>query len=134
MNTPYAVAIDHGLPIGPANETLRSALAAEQMGIVSAGYVQATPKHKLHLDSHPQRLLGICSPLATHAMLSAEPDIAALLPCDGGALERSAGHTRIVRQDPRMSALASSNAAVRTACDLASAALRRVMSRMEAHR
>ncbi len=98
MNTPYAFTIDLDLPIDPAIETLRSALAAERMSIVSEGYVQATLKQKLRLDSHPQRLLGICSPQAAQAMLSA---------------------------------MASDNTAVRTACELASAALRRLMTRLK---
>lgn len=49
------------------------------MGIVSEVDVQATLKAKLGLDSPPQRLLGVCSPAITHALMDAEPDPAALL-------------------------------------------------------
>lgn len=71
MKTPPAFAIGLKLPIGPAIEALRSALVAEQMGIVSEVDVQVTRKHQRQLDSHPQWLLGISGPLAAQAMLCA---------------------------------------------------------------
>ena len=132
MTTPYAFAIELPLPLPVAIDTFRAALAAEQMGIVSEVDVQATLKGKLGLDSHPQKLLGICSPKIAHALMGAEPDIAALLPCGGGAAEPTPGHTRIVLQDPRVIAALSANLDVRAACELARAVLRRVMDRLAA--
>lgn len=134
MNTTsYAFAIDLPLPLPEAVEALRVALMAEQMGIVSEVDVQATLKAKLGLDSHPQKLLGICSPKIAHALMGAEPDIAALLPCGGGAAETTPGHTRIVLQDPRVIAAQTSNAEVQAACDLARARLTEVIKRLGAH-
>jgi uncharacterized protein (DUF302 family) len=130
MATPYAFAVDIEQALPQAIDTLRSALTAEQMGIVSEVDVQATLKAKLGLDSHPQKLLGICSPKIAHALMGAEPDIAALLPCGGGAAEPTPGRTRIVLQDPRVIAALSDNAEVRAACELAHAALRRVVDRL----
>ncbi len=112
MTTPYAFVIELSLPLPVAVDALRAALAAEQMGIVSEVDVQATLKAKLGLDSHPQKLLGICSPRIAHALMGAEPDIAALLPCGGGASEPVPGHTRIVLQDPRVIAALSDNTEV----------------------
>ncbi len=132
MNTPYAFIIELEQPIAAAIETLRSALAAEQMGIVSEVDVQATLKNKLGLDSHPQKLLGVCSPKVAHALMSAEPDIAALLPCGCGVAEATPGHTRIALQDPRVIGAATDNADVRAASELARAALRRVADRLGA--
>ncbi len=130
MHTPYAFAIELPQPLGAAIESLRAALAAEQMGIVSEVDVQATLKTRLGLDSHPRKLLGICSPRIAHTLMTAEPDIAALLPCGGGAAEATPGCTRIVLQDPRVIAALSDNAEVRAACELAHAALRRVADRL----
>jgi len=132
MRTPYAFAVDLPQAMPAAIETLRAALAAEQMGIVSEVDVQATLKAKLGLDSHPQKLLGICSPKVAHALMGAEPDIAALLPCGGGAAEATPGRTRIVLQDPRVIAALTDNAEVRAACELAHATLRRVVDRLAA--
>lgn len=130
MTTPYAFAVDLPLPLPQAIERLREALAAEQMGIVSEVDVQATLKNKLGLDSHPQKLLGICSPKVAHALMGAEPDIAALLPCGCGAAEATPGRTRIVLQDPRVIAALTDNAEVRAASELARATLLRVVDRL----
>ncbi|KPF47632.1 hypothetical protein IP87_00925 [beta proteobacterium AAP121] len=130
MKTTYAHAIELPLALGPAIETLRAALAAEQMGIVSEVDVQATLKNKLGLDNPPQKLLGICSPRVAHALLQAEPDIAALLPCGGGATEHSPGRTRLVLQDPMFIAAASTHPQVQAACTEAAEALQRVVTRL----
>ena len=130
MTTPYAFTIDLPQPLGPAIETLRAALAAEQMGIVSEVDVQATLKTKLHIDSHPQKLLGICSPKVAHALLGAEPDIGALLPCGCGVSEATPGCTRIVLQDPAVIAAASNSSYVHAACGMATAAMLRVLARL----
>jgi len=130
MTTAYAFIIELPLPLAGAIESLRAALMTEQMGIVSEVDVQATLKAKLGLDSHPQKLLGICSPRAAHALLTAEPDIGALLPCGCGVSETKSGRTRIALQDPLVIAASSTNAEVRAACELTSAALRRVVAHL----
>lgn len=129
---PYAFTVELALPLGAAIDCLRHALADEQMGIVSEVDVQATLRNKLGVDTHPQRLLGLCSPRIAHALTQAEPDIAALLPCGCGMAEASPGRTRIALQDPRVIAALSGNAEVRAACELAHAALRRVVDRLQA--
>jgi uncharacterized protein (DUF302 family) len=130
MNTTYCFAMDLPQPLPAALETLRAALSAEQMGIVSEVDVQAMLKTRPGADGHPQRLLGVCSPRIVQAMLAAEPDIAALLPCGCGLSEPTPGVTRVVLQDPRVIAAASGRPEVRAACELASAALRRVADRL----
>ena len=130
MNTRYAFTIELSQPLAAAVETLRAALAAEQMGIVSEVDDQATLKTQLGIDSHPQRLLGICNPEMAHALLSAEPDIGTLLPCGCGVSEIAPGRTRIALQDPDVIAASSANADVRAACEVASGALLRVVARL----
>lgn len=130
MPQTYALTIELHQPLAAAVEMLRAALAAEQMGIVSEVDVQATLKARLGLDSHPQKLLGICSPKVAHALLSAEPDIGALLPCGCGVNEATPGVTRLALQDPMVIAAASDNPAVLATCDVAAAALQRVVARL----
>ena len=130
MTTAYALTINLPLSLPTAIEALRVALAAEQMGLVSEVDVQATLKAKLGLDSPPQKLLGICSPKVAHAILSAEPDMGAMLPCGCGVTEARPGVTRIALQDPAVIAAATDNAAVHAACEMASAALQRVVARL----
>jgi uncharacterized protein (DUF302 family) len=100
------------------------------MGIVSEVDVQATLKAKLGLDSHPQKLLGICSPKVAHAILGAEPDMGAMLPCGCGVSETRPGMTRIALQDPAVIAAATDNAVVQAACQTATASLQRVVARL----
>lgn len=130
MTLPYALTVELPKPLTTAMETLRAALAAEQMGIVSEVDMQATLKAKLGLDSHPQRLLGVCSPKVAHAMLGADPDIGALLPCGCGVSEALPGLTRITLQDPMVIAAASNHPAVHQACEVAAAAIQRVAARL----
>ena len=130
MSTPYAFTVELGQPIGQAVETLRAALAAEQMGIVSEVDVQATLKAKLGLDSPPARLVGVCSPRIAHQLMSIDPDLAALLPCGCGVSETAPGRTRIALQDPRMIAAASGKAEVAEATEEVRAALERVVARL----
>jgi uncharacterized protein (DUF302 family) len=130
MSTRYAFTVEIQQPLAAAIEMLRAALSAEQMGIVSEVDVQATLKAKLGLDSHPQKLLGICSPKIAHALLSAEPDIGALLPCGCGVSEATAGRTRIALQDPSVIAAASDHPDVHAACKVAAQMLQRVIARL----
>ncbi len=132
MNPSYAFAVDLPRSLPEAVEALRAALAAEQMGIVSEVDVQATLKAKLGIDAPPRRLLGVCGPRIAHALMEAEPDIAALLPCGCGVDESTPGRTRIVLQDPRVIAAQSDSAEVRAACEQARASLRRVVDRLVA--
>lgn len=129
MNPPYAFVITLAQPLAQAVETLRAALAAEQMGIVSEVDMQATLKAKLGIDSAPQRILGVCSPKVAHALVTAEPDIAALLPCGASALEATPGQTRVLLQDPRaiLAASASQNPEVKAVLEDARLAVLRVV-------
>lgn len=127
MSNSYSIAVELGQPLAAAIDTLRAALTAEQMGIVSEVDVQATLKSKLGIDSHPQKLLGICSPKAAHSVMTAEPDFASLLPCGCSAAETTPGRTRITLQDPRMLIALSANPAIRDTLETVHAALARVV-------
>lgn len=126
MDTPYAFTLQLPLNLAEAQDSLRRALAVEQMGIVSTVDVQATLKARLGVHTHPQLLLGICSPQMAQALLEAEPDIGALLPCGASLSEAEPGQTRLALQDPRVIAAASSHSEVRAVCERVHAALRRV--------
>ena len=130
MSPSYAFAITLAQPLPAAIDTLRAALAAEQMGIVSEVDMQATLKAKLGIDSAPQRLLGVCSPKVAHALVTAEPDIAALLPCGASAHETPPGQTRVLLQDPRviLAASASQDPAIKAVLEDARLALLRVVT------
>jgi uncharacterized protein (DUF302 family) len=132
MKTPYAFTLELPQPLPAAIESLRAALAAEQMAIVSEVDVQALLQARLGGATRPQKLLGVCSARLAQALTSAEPDSAALLPCGCSVCETAPGRTRIALQDPRVIAALGDHTAVRAACELAHAALRRAMDRLAA--
>jgi hypothetical protein len=54
----------------------------------------------------------------------------AMLPCGCGVAEARPGVTRIALQDPAVIAATTDNADVQAACDMATAALQRVVARL----
>lgn len=69
----------------PFDEVLartREALAAEGFGVPAEMDTQAIFKAKLGRDSERRVILGACLPAVAFEALRAEPEIAALLPCN----------------------------------------------------
>lgn len=132
MAAPYALVVELPLSLPAAAQAVREALAAEHVGVLSDVDVQATLRERLGMHTPPTHLLGLCDPVTAGAMLQAETDIAALLPCGCGLTELSPGRTRVALQDPRVIALLSDRPGVRAACERARATLVRVAQRLEA--
>jgi len=130
MKTSYCLTVELTQPFNQALQTLRDTLMAEGLGVVSEVDVQATLKAKLGIDGPAQKMLGICSPRLAHAMLEAEPDIGAMLPCGGFAREIEGGRTRVALQDPMVVAQQTGSRVVRAACEEAYLSLRRVVDRL----
>jgi uncharacterized protein (DUF302 family) len=63
-------------------EAVRAALSEQGFGILTEIDLKATLKTKLAVDVAPQVILGACRPALAYEALSAEPSIAAVLPCN----------------------------------------------------
>jgi uncharacterized protein (DUF302 family) len=91
------------IPIADVRPAVEAALKAEGFGILTEIDVQATVKGKLGIDRPPYLILGACNPALSHRMLTLEPAIGALLPCnvvlreDGDALVVEAMDPRVIR-------------------------------------
>jgi len=81
MPVPYAVAI----------EKATEALKAEGFGVLTRIDVQATLKEKLGKDFRPYVILGACNPALAHRVLSTNPIVGLLLPCNVTVEERTDG-------------------------------------------
>lgn len=78
----YTLATTLAQPYDTAVEAVRAALADEGFGILTEIDLRATLKTKLDVDVAPQVILGACRPALAYEALTAEPSIAAVLPCN----------------------------------------------------
>jgi uncharacterized protein (DUF302 family) len=69
-------------PFEQAMSTVREALMAEHLGVVSEVDVQAIFKNKLNKAVPAYRILGACNPKLADRVIAAEPNAGTLLPCN----------------------------------------------------
>ncbi len=78
----FTLATTLDLPYDAAVEAVRAALRDQGFGILTEIDLCATLKAKLDVDVAPQVILGACRPDLAYQALTAEPSIAAVLPCN----------------------------------------------------
>ena len=74
-----------------AVERTTELLAEEGFGVLTEIDVKATFKKKLDLDFKRYVILGACNPELAHQVLSGEPLLGVLLPCNVVVMERDGG-------------------------------------------
>jgi len=87
-------------PFEQALETVKAALMAEHLGIVSEVDVQAVFKNKMDKDIPPYRILGACNPKLADRVLAVEPNAGTLLPCNLIVREESPERVVVSFMDP----------------------------------
>ena len=78
----YTIKTTLNEPYGTAVEGVRAALVEQGFGILTEIDLKSTLKTKLDVDVAPQVILGACRPALAYEALTAEPSIAAVLPCN----------------------------------------------------
>ena len=79
---------------------LPDTLKAEGFGVITEVDVTATLREKLGVEFRRYKILGACNPAAAHRVLSLEPEIGLLLPCNVVVYDMGGGKTRVSAFDP----------------------------------
>ena len=96
---------------------VRAALADAGFGVLTEIDVRATMKARLDLDVPAQVILGACRPQLAHQAMTAEPSIAALLPCNVVVRALDEDHTVVEAIDPQTMLQLADNEALAAVAD-----------------
>lgn len=81
-------------------EKITEALKSEGFGVLTEIDVQATMKKKLDKDYRPFLILGACNPVYADKVLTIDPHMSALLPCNVTLRELESGEIEVSAVDP----------------------------------
>lgn len=94
---------------------VEEALKKEGFGVLTEIDIQATMKKKLGKDYLPHLILGACNPVYADKVISIEPTISTMLPCNVTLRELANGDVEIAIIDPSAAMGAVGNADLETA-------------------
>lgn len=112
-------------PFAAALDKVTAALKQEGFGVLSDIDMQKAMKDKLGVDMPAYRILGACNPPLAHKAVQAEPEIGLLLPCNVTVRELPDGKVGVGFLDPQMMVQLTSNPAITSVADEATARLTR---------
>lgn len=95
----YAFSTELNLPIEDVITKLHIVLAEEGLGVVSDINIQGVIRGSLEDRFQPYRIIGVCAPGLAKSLISVDPDIGALLPCNIVVQELD-GRTKVSFMDP----------------------------------
>ena len=124
----YAKTIEIDLGYEEAVDAVKAAFAQQGFGTLTEIDVAATLRAKLGEEMDPCLIIGACNPALAHRALSAEPDVAVLLPCNV-VVRAKDGHCVVSAMDPGIMSGLTSNP---TVGDVAGEADRRVQAALDA--
>ncbi len=105
-------------------------LKEEGFGVLTRIDVKETMRQKLGVDFRPYQILGACNPKLAHQVLSADPEVGVMLPCNVVVYEGDDGHAIVLAIDP-LQTVAAANPAVRPFAEEVRSRLARVLGKIE---
>lgn len=106
------------------------ALKREGFGVLTEIDLQATLKAKLNKDIGPHLILGACNPGYAHQVVSLEPHISTMLPCNVTIRQLGDGKFEVAAIDPAAAMGAVDNGAVRPLAMEVRDSLQRVLDKL----
>lgn len=91
---------------------IEEALKTEGFGVLTEIDIQATMKKKLDKDYLPHTILGACNPVYADKVLSLEPSISTMLPCNVTMRQLEDGRIEVATIDPAAAMSAVGNPAL----------------------
>lgn len=96
----YNSKIINGTNIEALRPMIEEELKKEGFGVLTEIDIQATMKKKLDKDYLPHVILGACNPVYADKVLSIEPTISTMLPCNVTLRELGDGNVEVAVIDP----------------------------------
>jgi|SRR5690554_2580269 len=93
---------------------VEEALKTEGFGVLTEIDIQATMKNKLDKDYLPHVILGACNPVYADKILSIEPNVSTLLPCNVCIRELENGDYEVSAMNPMVAMQAVKNPSIET--------------------
>jgi uncharacterized protein (DUF302 family) len=119
----FTYRIETDLPYEQAIERVTETLQDHGFGVLTRIDMRQTLQDKIGVDTPPQMILGACNPHLAHQATTADPRIAALLPCN--VVVRTEGDRTVVEAlSPSLMAEVSGNDDLRPVADDAAARIR----------
>ena len=112
--------------VADALERVTAALKTEGFGILTQIDVKETLKKKIDVDFRPYLILGACNPVLAHRVLTIDPQMGLLLPCNVVIQEAPGGTVVVSIADPRAMFTVVDNPALAPIVDEVDQRLRRV--------
>lgn len=89
-----------GISMKDLRTKVEEALKAEGFGILTEIDIQATMKKKLDKDYLPHLILGACNPVYADKVLSIDPRVSTMLPCNITLRELETSEIEVAAIDP----------------------------------
>ncbi len=106
------------------------ALKTEGFGVLTEIDLQATLKKKLNKDHLPHLILGACNPVFADQVVTLEPLISTMLPCNVIIRQLPDGKHQVAAIDPAAAMSAVDNPAIEPLATQVRDALKRVVERV----
>lgn len=124
----YNTKIVKGTTIEVIRPKIEEELKKEGFGVLTEIDIQATMKKKLNKDYLPHLILGACNPVYADKVLSIEPTISTMLPCNVTLRQLENGDIEIAAIDPSVAMGAVGNSALEQHAKEVNEKLQRVLA------